>query len=115
LCLQNGLEKKVEKSRKQKKERRNRARKVRGAKKNSCECYAGQGQQRTTQVLLSNTICQMAVLHSYACGAALLVCSWGHAETWCSLLLHGDVCSHTTLTPVVCLALLVPAAAGGKK
>lgn len=35
--LQNGLDKKIEKSRKQKKERRNRARKVRGAKKNSCK------------------------------------------------------------------------------
>jgi hypothetical protein len=35
--LQNGLDKKVEKSRKQKKERRNRARTIRGAKKNGRE------------------------------------------------------------------------------
>eukprot|EP00197_Chlamydomonas_leiostraca_P002766 CAMPEP_0202857068 /NCGR_PEP_ID=MMETSP1391-20130828/147_1 /ASSEMBLY_ACC=CAM_ASM_000867 /TAXON_ID=1034604 /ORGANISM="Chlamydomonas leiostraca, Strain SAG 11-49" /LENGTH=131 /DNA_ID=CAMNT_0049535825 /DNA_START=33 /DNA_END=428 /DNA_ORIENTATION=+ len=33
--IRNGLDKKIEKSRKQKKERRNRARKVRGAKKNT--------------------------------------------------------------------------------
>ena len=38
LWLQNGLEQKVEKSRKQKKERRNRARVVRGVKKNKRKC-----------------------------------------------------------------------------
>ena len=37
LCFQNGLQKRIEKSRKQKKERRNRTKKVRGVKKSSGE------------------------------------------------------------------------------
>ena len=40
MHVQNGLQKKVEKSRKQKKERRNRARKIRGVKK-AAGTYSG--------------------------------------------------------------------------
>ena len=66
---QNGLEKKIEKSRKQKKERRNRARKVRGAKKNSEWQWGGELHWAAT------------VLHGSISGRHVHSCSLRHMHT----------------------------------
>ena len=68
-CVQNGLEKKVEKSRKQKKERRRRTNKIRGVKKSSeygATCLDGGLTRVMTRTQLVAWSVRRACMHSRA-------------------------------------------------